>query len=625
MVCFLGSDSELDDLRAHLDPGAAFSFASFEQVPSAETINNADLVVIGPSVNDPINCIRDIVAKNRLISILLFAESKRYHDVKKSVQFSLNTGKNTLCVAYTPSTNYTDLFGNAIRRTQQKRNFQKFNLAAATRLAEMSATGLRIDNLGHVLEHAPIGAILVNEDLDIIGANTVARKMFFALDENRLSMSSLFPYHSLEVLKENIRSPREKVFTVEDLHGNFYEIGASAVQQHGPGTYFLMVNDVTERVLKNQRIEAILESLPQIAWTALPDGTVNYYTQAWYSYTNLNAGALGDGWVTVIHPDDLALVRSHWEESVRQKKTLQQAARFRKFNGEYRWHLTRAVPIYGRNRNVLLWVGTSTDIHDQVLRTEDLERKVRERTRALEETNAELEHFAHISSHDLQEPLRKIQTFAHIVREQGGSVLTEPMARYVEKIISTSERMSNLLRDLLSFTRINQREKEELLNLNEVIDHIREDLELLILQTQAVIEVEDLPVIKARPLQIKQLFYNLTSNALKFRQPDVAPVVSIRCRKLAPERLAEFKDLDPNGSYWEIIVKDNGIGFDQKYAGQVFTIFQRLHNRASYEGTGIGLAIARKVVTNHGGEIFAVSEVGKGAEFHVVLPSIFPL
>lgn len=626
MIYGLRLSSEIKDIRKNLDEDLSADFKLIDKVDPADDLTDAELFLIGPTVPDAVKVIQEVAGKNKFLTIIVFSERGRYNQLKQNIQFSLFTGKNSACVIYSPSTNYTTVFKNGIQRTRQKRSFQKFNLATATKLSQLSSAAVKLDNLGHILENAPIGAILVNPDLNVIGANRSARKMFDQLEENHLSMNALFPYASIELIRNHIRQPTEEIFTVEDLNGNYHEITASHVDHHGSVNTLLLVNDVTERMMKHRRIETILESLPQISWTASADGKINYYTEAWYSYTNMGRSeTVGDGWTSAVHPDDLSAVRSKWLESVHEGKTFQQAARFRKFDGEYRWHLTRAVPLYAKNRKVLLWVGTSTDIHDQVLRTESLEQMVKERTRELHETNAELEHFAHISSHDLQEPLRKIQTFAHMVKEESADMLTESLNRYVDKIIATSTRMSKLLRDLLSFTKINQQEQQEILNLDDVVGQIREDLELLILQNNATIRSENLPVIEARPLQIKQLFYNIINNALKFRKRDVPPFITITSQHVPRERLSEFKHLSPDGSYWEIVVQDNGIGFEQKYADQIFTVFQRLHTRESYDGTGIGLAIARKIVTSHRGEIFALSTPGKGSEFHIILPAISPL
>ncbi|MGC1240723.1 MAG: ATP-binding protein [Chryseosolibacter sp.] len=623
MIYFFGLATDLEDIRQHLDQ--EFTFRQIDHVPPEDDLEQASLFLIGRTVDDPVKYVQEIVLKNKFLTILVLCEKNRYNEIKQRIQFSLFTGKTTTCLVYTPDADLSEVLRSGILRTQQKRSFVRFNLAAVTKLSVLSAVSVRIDNLGHILENAPMGALLVNSDLNIIGANNRARQMFLPVDENYISMNVVFPYRAIEVIRENITAGNEKVFAIEDLQGNHYEVTASAVEQKESVNTLLLFNDVTENVLKSRRVEAILESLPQIAWTAAPDGKIDYYTDGWYSYTSKdNSESRGNAWASAVHPEDLPSLQLKWEESIRDKKRFQQAARLRRFDGAYRWHLTRAVPIYAKNRNVMMWVGTSTDIHDQVLRTEELERKVKERTKELEETNSELEHFAHISSHDLQEPLRKIQIFSHIVKDEGGHLLNEHLNRYVDKIISTSHRMSKLLKDLLSFTKINQHEEEAMVDLNETIGHIKEDLELIIQQSRAAILVERMPVIKARPMQIKQLFYNLINNALKFRMPDVTPIISIHYRKLPADVQAQYEHLLPNHPYWEFVVGDNGIGFEQKYADQIFHVFQRLHTRSSYEGTGIGLAISRKIVTNHRGEIFAVSAVGQGSEFHIILPAIDP-
>jgi light-regulated signal transduction histidine kinase (bacteriophytochrome) len=265
-------------------------------------------------------------------------------------------------------------------------------------------------------------------------------------------------------------------------------------------------------------------------------------------------------------------------------------------------------------------VGTSTDIHDQILLTEELERKVNERTHLLQVSNNELEQFAHISSHDLQEPLRKIRTFADLLKENGDQNLNDTSKRYIDKICTTAERMSDSLKALLNFTRLHREEKFVQVNLNEIVAHILIDLELMITQKNAVVQIGDLPVLKAIPIQMQQLFYNLINNALKFSTKDRAPEIVITSKQMGDEQIKSLPQLIFYKQYFEIIVKDNGIGFDQIHSDKIFTIFQRLHTRAEYEGTGIGLSLVKKVVNNHKGEIHAVSQLGVGTSFHIILP-----
>lgn len=619
MIYYLGLASELKSIQHHLGDDFAF-----QQIDDTASFNpqEAELFLIGPSVENPVKHVQRVVAKDPLLTIIILTSVTRYTQVKQSLVFSMSVGKSTSCVIFNPSTNYKTVFQTGIVRTQQKRSFSKFSLTSARKLAELTSPAIKLDNLGHILEHAPIGAILVNKDLHVIGANKSSRRMFSHLNGSALPLESVFPRNHFEITEQIKSGSIEKPLAVEDAHGNYFEISCSPIPNEDVENTILLVNDITERRQKNNRVKAILESLPNIAWTADENGNLNYLNQGWFNFTGKTpAEGMGERWVSIIHENDLPLLLSRWREAVKSKTIFQHAARLHRVDGEYRWHLSKAIPIFDKKQNVEIWVGTSTDIHDQVVANENLERKVKERTKLLEESNAELEQFAHISSHDLQEPLRKIQTFAHIVKDELAEFSNENARRYVEKIISTSTRMSKLLKDLLSFTKINQQEPQTTVDLNEIISQIREDLELAFVQNNATLTCENLPVIKGSPAQLKQLFYNLINNSIKYRKADEAPHVSISCSMMEAEKRKTYKNLD-NTEYWEIVVKDNGIGFDQRYASQIFTVFQRLHSHSSYEGTGIGLAIAKKVVINHSGEIFAISSPGKGSEFHLMLPAI---
>ena len=597
----------------------------FETAELHEVLNNPrrfELVVVGPDATKPVRIVQDIVKHDNLLSIVILATKTEFLRVKHSLQFSPFVGKTAICVMLSPETDYAEVFTAAVTRTRQKRSFHRLRLPQESRLSQLTSTQVKVENAGEILEHAPVSALVVNHDLEIVGANKASRRMLSELtDAGKTYLQNLFADKDVQTVRSFFNNHQQIQFNAEGLRGNHFEISISNVRQGEDGEALLLINDVTDRIEKNRRVEMILESLPHIAWTADADGEINFFTQAWLQYTNRPASeGYGQAWVTVVHPDDINIMLSKWSESIRRKVSFQQTARVRRHDGVYRWHLHRSVPVLDRNKEVLMWVGTSSDIHEQVTLTKDLERKVRERTRALEETNAELEQFAYVASHDLQEPLRKILTFANIVREESGHELNETSSRYVDKVVDTAQRMTRLIKDLLSFTRVNHSEPPVVVHVSDIIAAVSDDLELLISQTKATVRIEgDLPTLKARPAQLKQLFFNLVNNAIKFRKPEFDPVVTITCARLDAESRRQRPELHTNDECWEIIVKDNGIGFDQQYADQIFTVFQRLHPRSSYEGTGIGLAIARKVVSNHGGAIWAASSPGAGAEFHVVL------
>lgn len=253
-----------------------------------------------------------------------------------------------------------------------------------------------------------------------------------------------------------------------------------------------------------------------------------------------------------------------------------------------------------------------------------LEEKVKERTfdllqsnKKLEESNIDLQQFASIASHDLQEPLRKIMIFSQLVNERFFE--NEPEAgKYMEKIFSSSNRMRNLINDLLEYSKLSRHATFQQTDLNCLVQETVNDLELAIQDKQAQLVIDELPVVEAIPGQIRQVFQNLISNALKFASPHRTPVINISCRQTD---WMPFSDFDPDVSnHVRIDIADNGIGFDEIYLDKIFTIFQRLHDKDQYEGNGIGLAIVKKIIEKHNGGMSAASKEGEGSVFSIVLP-----
>lgn len=258
----------------------------------------------------------------------------------------------------------------------------------------------------------------------------------------------------------------------------------------------------------------------------------------------------------------------------------------------------------------------------------DLDRLVQERTKQLEElvhdlkrSNQNPEQFAYIASHDLQEPLRKIQQFGDLLQNQYPSELGEGNA-YLERMQTAARRMSTLIRDLLSYSRIaTQRETSRRVPLSTLLEAVLQTLDRQIQETNATLQIGALPEVAGNRSQLEQLFQNLLSNALKFSQPGVRPQIQIQASQVAVVDLPD--DIKPQQralAYHLLEVIDNGIGFEEKYLDRIFQVFQRLHGKNEYAGTGIGLAICEKVVANHGGVITASSQPGQGATFSIYLP-----
>jgi light-regulated signal transduction histidine kinase (bacteriophytochrome) len=249
----------------------------------------------------------------------------------------------------------------------------------------------------------------------------------------------------------------------------------------------------------------------------------------------------------------------------------------------------------------------------------------------LARSNSELEQFAFVASHDLQEPLRKIQAFGDRLKTKCNGAIAAEAHDYLERMQSASARMRTLIDDLLAFSRvIRSAEPFVPVELAKVTKEVLGDLEVRIEKSGARVEVGDLPVIEADPMQMRQLLLNLIGNSLKFQPPGAVPVVKIQARITHPglkDQTALLTRPSPNceeaavlGPVCEISVQDNGIGFDEKYSDKIFAVFQRLHGRNEYEGTGVGLAVCRRIADRHHGTILAKSKLREGATFIVTLP-----
>lgn len=272
------------------------------------------------------------------------------------------------------------------------------------------------------------------------------------------------------------------------------------------------------------------------------------------------------------------------------------------------------------------WEANDEDFYSFVIRDITLLNEAHEMinttVQELKRSNEDLEQFAYVASHDLQEPLRKIRAFGDRLKAKYGDDEDFKGREYIDRMVDGSERMQVLITDLLTFSRISRDNSDmKKVDLNLIIQSTLDNLQIQIQETKATINVEKLPILeKANPVQMGQLFQNLITNAIKFRKPDVSPVVTIKATTIKGQDLEiKDKELKPNKLYYKITVADNGIGFENKYIDRIFTIFQRLHNRDTYKGTGIGLAVCRKVCENHKGFISAISDE-KGATFIVVLP-----
>ncbi|MBT1695420.1 PAS domain-containing protein [Fulvivirgaceae bacterium PWU4] len=378
-----------------------------------------------------------------------------------------------------------------------------------------------------------------------------------------------------------------------------------------------IANDVTEIANARQnaernemRLRALANSMPQVVWIANEDGSVAYYNDRVQAF----AGARKDDngvwhWEGMVHPDDLTQTWETWSRAVKTHQVYQIEHRIKMKDGSHRWHLSRAYP-YETDEGIK-WYGTATDVHDQKTLEMNLESLVRERTLELQRSNDDLQQFAHVASHDLKEPLRKIKTFSFKLQDEFQNTLGDRGNTFIRKIISATDRMYAMINGVLNYASLNAGEHGlQHVDLNRIVKHILIDLEVPIGEKKAIIDFANLPQVYGNADLLYQLFYNLINNALKFSHEGIPSKISI-------SSATEEQD---SKEYHEITVADNGIGFDQVYAEKIFSTFFRLNSKDKYEGSGLGLALCKKIVESHRGSISAKGQKNVGAEFKILLP-----
>jgi two-component system, sensor histidine kinase and response regulator len=262
----------------------------------------------------------------------------------------------------------------------------------------------------------------------------------------------------------------------------------------------------------------------------------------------------------------------------------------------------------------------NTCLEQEVTRREKIEAILKTYMAKLERSNEELKHFAYVASHDLQEPLRTITSYLQLLERRYKAKLDDNAQDFIMYAVDGAERMKRLITDLLAYSQVtNKAQAYKKVDLRQVVQEVLSDLEVRLKQVEGRVEVDNLPTIEAEPLQMRQLFQNLISNALKFHRKDEPPLVRIK-GVLLNEQQSPPAERFPVTEVWQITVADNGVGFDEKDRDRIFQMFQRLYSRIEFEGTGIGLTICRKIAERHGGTITAQSSPGQGATFIVTLP-----
>jgi PAS domain S-box-containing protein len=347
------------------------------------------------------------------------------------------------------------------------------------------------------------------------------------------------------------------------------------------------------------RFRHLANAMPQIVWTATPDGRVDYFNEQWYALTGQDpTAAAAESWEQIMHPEDRQLWRDTWRQNVRQGTECEIIYRLYDRHAEtYRWFLGRAVPVRDEYGRIIRWYGTSTDIDDHK-RTAD----------ALRRANQDLEQFAYSVSHDLREPLRTMTIYSELLQRRHAQQLHQQAHDYLIYLSGAAQRMDALIKALRAYTSIADLRPGEP-PLTDAAVTAREaiaNLSALIRDHHAEIDLEPLPTVPMHHHHLVQVFQNLLANSVTYHSPGIPPRVRISGVE--------------HPTAWELRVRDEGIGIDPEYHDRIFGIFKRLHTTREFSGTGMGLAICKKIIDTYNGTIKVTSALGAGSTFHITVP-----
>ncbi len=480
-----------------------------------------------------------------------------------------------------------------------------------------------------LFQHAPVGLALATEQGRYLDVNPAFCAL---LSRTRAEIightSDLFITPEMQAARDDVRTHLDRhgvwqdEFPLRRPDGSLIYAEWSVVPYPLTGVRLISAMDSTirhdaETALRasEERFRHLADHVPAMIWLTDRDGDPTYLSRAWMSFTGQTwAEGLDGGWADAIHPDDRAASVAAFDEALATQTPFRLLYRLRRHDGVYRWALDEATPRFDDDGVFLGHAGFVADVDDRVA-AEDalrelngtLEARVAARTAELERSNRDLQSFAHVASHDLQEPLRKIQSFAALLHDDAASNLTDEQARYLDRIRSAATRMHRLVQDLLGYARVAAERRPFVpVDLAQTLEEVRDNLEMRLRDTGGTVTARMLLTVEGDPVLLHQLLQNLVGNALKFHRPGVPPVVEVHATRTDTGVV--------------LTVEDNGIGFAQEVADAIFAPFRRLHGREQYEGTGMGLAIVRRIAEHHGGTVTATGVPGGGSRFVVALP-----
>jgi PAS domain S-box-containing protein len=354
------------------------------------------------------------------------------------------------------------------------------------------------------------------------------------------------------------------------------------------------------------RFRTLANAAPVLIWVSGTSKLFSWFNQVWLDFTGRSLDQeQGMGWTESLHPDDRERCLDVYESHFELQAPFSVEYRLRRRDGEYRWILDTGVPRFDENGDFAGYIGSCVDVSEQ----RDRDRLIRRQAEDLKRSNAELEQFAYVASHDLRQPLRMVGSFLTLLERRLGDTLDADGKSYLDFAVSGARRMDRLILDLLEYSRVGRQHgpPTETLDLAEVMGDVTSTLAVDIGESGSTVDVRGpLPIIEGNRIECGRLFQNLLANAIKYRRPGVAPQVVVSA--------------DETETEWVVSVADNGIGIAPESHQRVFGIFQRLVTQEEYEGTGIGLAVCRKIAEHHGGRIWVASQPDQGSTFSVAFP-----
>ncbi|SNB46220.1 ATP-binding protein [Geobacter sp. DSM 9736] len=376
-------------------------------------------------------------------------------------------------------------------------------------------------------------------------------------------------------------------------------------------SYVALENEITERKnvedalrINEERFRRLVEVSSQIVWVTDSSGEAVEDSPSWRAFTGRTYEQwAGRNWLNVVHPDDRKGLSEAWGTAVATGGPYRVEFRMLHHTGEYRHMSVQAAPVLHADGTVREWIGMNVDITDRKRAEEERERLLAE----VQRSNRELEQFAYVASHDLQEPLRMVASFMQLFEKRYGGNLDEKGMTYIGYAVDGAKRMQKLIEGLLAYSRIGTGGGEfRLVRMDAVFQSVVTNLTVAIRDSGATVTNAGLPNIFGDELQLTQLLQNLIGNAIKFRKPDTLPTVHVSTERV--------------GSEWVFAISDDGIGIEPEYSDRIFLIFQRLHTREEYPGTGIGLALCKRIVERHHGRMWVESRTGEGSTFFFTIP-----